>query len=183
MKTSNTCLLLGFAFLAGCAGTPAVRRADSTAYYFGTVKYSSLDGRMPFGKTRSAAKREISAGGALVVETVTEPGRSPSMPAQTFTTRITRRGETLVYDAADDEKTFTGTVTFSGPGLEAWTYDIKLVKGGELTGSGKLTPEGLSAVKVMAGPDEVKITEELKTVSQDEYAREIEEMRPPVGAE
>ena len=137
---------------------------------------------MPLGKTRSAAKREISNGGALIVETVTEPGRSPSAPAQTFTTRITRRGETLVYDAADDEKTFSGTMTFSGPGLEAWTYDLKIAKGGALTGTGRLTPEGLSAVKLMTGPDEVKITDELKTVTREEYAREIEAMRPP-GAE
>ncbi len=183
MKTGNACLFFGFAFLAGCAGAPAARHAGGTAYYFGTVKYSSLDGRLPFGRNVAAAKREIASGGALILEAVTEPGRSPSMPAQTFTTRLIRRGETLVYDAADDEKTFSGTMTFSGPGLEAWTYDIKLAGGGALTGSGRLTAEGLSAVKTLGGSQEVKITEELKAVSQAEYAREIAAMAPPAGAE
>ena len=177
MKNTIIPLLLTCAFAFGCAGTPARKPAEGTVYYFGQVRYSSVDGKQPYGGTTSAVMREVLAGGDRIIETVTQPGRSPATPSQTFVTRITRRDHALVYDAADDEKTFTGSLTFSGPDLAAWAYDIKLASGA-LTGSGRLTAAGIATDKTLAIARPVRITEDLRVVTKAEYEAQIAGMRP-----
>lgn len=184
IKTFFACL--GLALAAGCAASPrptAPAAADGTAWYFGPSSYFSPDGRIPYGGTESAVRREISGGGALIVETVTQPGHSPSMPAMVSVARMSRRGGSLVYDAADDEKTFSGTVTFSSADLSSWTYDLELARGGTVTGSGSLSGGAIRTEKLLGLERPMLVREELKAVSEREYSMRAAEMRPPRGAE
>lgn len=163
-----------------CRAAPA----DGTAYYFGRASSFSPDGRIPYDAAESALKREILKGGALIRETYTRPGLSPSMPALRSVTELKRRGRSLVYDASDAGKTFRGKVAFQDPGLKAWTYKLKLKAGGELTGSGEVSADGLKTRKLVSGPGRpMSVQEDLKTVSESEYQDRLRDMQPPRGAE
>lgn len=169
--------------LSACAGTIAIKAAGGAAYYYGEVSYFSPDGRLPYGKSESAVKREILDGGARIIETVTQPGNSPSMPARTIVTELKRIRKTLAYSAADEGGTFSGKVTFKDAGLKTWTYDIKLKDGGAVKGSGKLTAEGISTEKQLTGGRPMSIKEDLKTVSEEQYTAAVNSMKPARGAE
>lgn len=181
-------LRIGFIIIAAtlsfCAGAAAPGAAGSSAYYYGQVSSFSPDGRMPYGNTDSAVKREILDDGARIIETVTRPGPSPSMRPKEIVTELKRRKKTLVYDASDTGATFAGTVTFQDPDLKSWIYDIKLKAGGTIKGSGKLSPEGIKTEKQLSsGGRPMSVKEDLKTVSEREYKMRVSEMRPPKGAE
>ncbi len=178
MKNGKIFLLLACALAFGCAGPRVKGPADGAVYYFGPVKYFSADGLTPYGATESLVRREISAGGALIVETVTQPGRFPSLPTQTFVTRLARRGHGLVYSAADEERTFSGSLTFAGRDLAAWTYDITLAAGGTITGSGRLNNIGISTEKIMSGARPVRIVEDLRTISRAAYEVKLAGLLP-----
>ncbi len=179
MKTNTlkTAVLLPFLFLA-CSKGPAAEGAAKTAVYFGPSRFSSADGKVPYGGTTSAAKREVSADGSLITETLTQPGGSPAVPPSTYLTTMKRRGASLVYDTQDAGKTFTGTLTYSDAGLNSWTYDIKLAAGGVITGTGAINQGALTTKKVFAGTKAVLITDELKEIPQAEYERVMAAMLP-----
>lgn len=181
-------LKIGFMLIAAalwaCAGAATPAAAGSTVYYFGRISFFSPDGRIPYGRTEAAVKREILDGGARIIETVTQPGPSPSMRPRETVTVLKRRQETRVYDVSDAGGTLAGTVTFQDPGLETWALDMSLKGGGTITGSGKLSPEGIKAEKRL--PDATRpvfVTEDLRTVSETEYKRRVSEMHPPKWAE
>ena len=181
-------LRIGFIIIAVtlsfCVGAAAPGGAGSSAYYYGQVASFSSDGRIPYGNTESAVKREILDDGARIVETVTQPGPSPSMRPKEIVTKLKRRHKTLVYDAADAGGTLAGTVTFQDPDLKIWTYDIELKAGGTIKGSGKLLPDGIKTEKHFSGGGRpMSVKEDLKAVSEREYRMRVGEMHPPKGAE
>lgn len=181
-------LRIGFiviaATLSACAGAVELKAAGGSAYYYGQVSFFSPDGKMPYGNTDSAVKREILDDGAHMIETVTQPGPSPSMRPKEIITELKRRKKTLVYDASDAGGTFAGTVTFQDPQLKTWVYDIKLKAGGTIKGAGKLLTEGIKTEKQLSGGGRpMSVKEDLKAVSEREYKMRISEMRPPKGAE
>lgn len=184
MKALMTGLIVAAAALAACAGAVTLKAAAGTAYYYGQVSMFSPDGRLPYGKTDSAVKREVLDGGARIIETVTQPAASPGMRAKESVTELKRRKKTLVYDASDDKGTFSGTVSFKGPKLEDWTYDIKLAKGGTIKGHATLSEEGIKTEKQLSGVSRpMLVKEDLKPVSEQVYNMRVNEMRPPRFAE
>ena len=184
MKAFKVGLIIIAAVLPSCAGNMVLRAADGAAYYYGQVSFFSPDGKLPYGNTDSAVKREVMDGGERIVETVTQPGPGHAMSPREFVTELKRRKKTLVYDVSDAGGTFTGSVTYKDSGLKAWTYDIKLKEGGTIKGSGWLTPEGVKTEKRLLGVARpMTVREDLKTVSEGEYKMRVDEMRPPAGAE
>ncbi len=172
------------AALSACAGTVALKAAGGAAHYYGQVSFFSPDGKIPYNNTESAVKREILDGGARIIETVTQPGHGHSMRPREIITTLKRRKKTLVYDASDAGGTFTGSVTFKDPELKTWTYDIKLKTGGELKGSGRISPDGIKTEKQLSGVGRpMSAREDLRTVSEDIYKMRVSEMSPPAGAE
>lgn len=184
MKALMTCLILAAAALAACAGAVTLKAAGGTAYYYGQVSLFSPDGRLPYGKTDSAVKREVLDGGARIIETVTQPAAGHGMRPKESVTELKRRKKTLVYDASDAKGTFSGTVVFKGPELKNWTYNIKLAKGGEIKGSGSLSEEGIKTEKQLTGGGRpMMVKEDLKAVSEQVYSMQVSEMNPPRLAE
>jgi len=184
METFKVGLIIIAAALSACAGAAALKAAGGTSYYYGQVSFFSPDGKLPYGKTDSAVKREVLESGARIIETVTQPGSGHSMRPKEYVTELKRLKKTLVYSASDAGGTFTGTLTFKDRELKAWTYDIKLKTGGEIKGFGALSADGIKTEKQLSGPGRpMLIKEDLKTVSDREYKMRANEMRPPGGAE
>jgi hypothetical protein len=184
MEILKTGLVITAAALAACAGGVALKAAGGAAYYYGQVSFYSPDGKLPYGNTESAVKREILDGGARIIETVTQPGPSHSMSPEEIVTTLKRRKKTLVYDASDAGGTFTGAVVFKDPELKTWACDIKLKAGGIIKGSGKILPGGIQMEKQLSGYGRpMSVKEDLKAVSEAEYKNRVSEMLPPPGAE
>ncbi len=169
--------------LSACAGTVALKVPDGTSYYLGESAFFSPDGRLPYGKTDSAVKREILAGGARIIETVTQPGAGPGVPPKTMVTELKRRGKKLVYDASDAGGTFSGTLTYKDAGLTGWTYDLRLKNGGAIKGKGSVSAGGLKTEKQLTGGRPMLVKDELKPVSEEKYNDEVRAMKPGYGAE
>ena len=184
MNALKAVLILGASALAACAGAVTLKADAGTAYYFGPAAFFSPDGRLPYGKTDSAVKREVLDGGARIIETVTQPAPAPGMRPKESVTELKRRKQTLVYTASDDKGTFSGTVTFKDPALKSWTYKIKMAKGGEITGTGSLSEEGIKTEKRITGPGRPMLArEDLKPVSEENYLYQVKLMRPSAGME
>lgn len=128
-------------------------------------------------------KRAISEGGRVLVETWTQPGPSPSMPPQVTVIRLTRRGESLVHDASDEKKTFVGSVVFVSGLLDAWTCTLTYSTVGTVTGSGRVSAEGVRTSRTFQGPRLMLTAEELRPIAREVYDDEIASMRPPKEAE
>ena len=107
--TTKEPLIIIAAGLSSCAGNMVLRAADGAAYYYGQVSFFSPDGKLPYGNTDSAVKREVMDGGERIVETVTQPGPGHAMSPREFVTELKRRKKTLVYDVSDAGGTFTGS--------------------------------------------------------------------------
>ncbi len=177
-------LIILAAAAAACAGAVVLKVADGEAFYYGQVSFFSQNGKLPYGESEAAVKRQILENGSRIVETVTQPGRAPGMRAVEIVTELKRRGKTLVYDAKDAGATFTGTILFKDSALKAWTYDIKLKDGGTITGTGELTPAGIKTSKLLGGiARPMLIKEDLGVIKAAEYVMRVAEMAPARGAE
>ena len=179
---------IGLVILAGaaaaCAGAVVLKVPDGEAFYYGQVSFFSPNGKLPYGETESAVKREILDNGSRIVETVTQPGRAPGMRPMEIVTQLRRRGKTLAYDATDAGATFTGRLVFKDAGLKAWTCDIKLKDGGTITGTGELSAAGIKTAKQLGGTARpMFIKEDLGSIKAAEYTRRVAEMAPARGAE
>lgn len=177
-------LIILAAAAAACAGAVVLKVQNGEAFYYGQVSFFSPNGKLPYGETESAVKREVLENGARIVETVTQPGRAPGMRPVEIVTELKRRGKTLAYDAADAGGTFTGRLVFKDAELKAWTYDIKLKAGGTIKGTGELTPAGIKTAKQLAGTaSPMLIKEDLGVIKAAEYKTRVVDMQPARGAE
>lgn len=158
---------------------PAAAQALAT-YYVGTTATTSPDGQQAYGPARTiAVRRTVDPARRLVEEHVVHPG-------EVFVTVLRRRpGDAAVFDATDQNHSFTGTVTFTGPewAWTGWTYDLAMSDGsGTLRGSGRLTPGSLDTDKTFVGPDgqpRAQIHEHLEEVDEATYTRTRAELSPP----
>lgn len=151
------------------AAEPPKAPAEETTFYAGTVQLTSPDGATPFGPARQGlARRTVNREQGIIVESVLDAGRLR-------TTTLTRQGETNLFDASDAEKTFSGTVTFTGPAWAwtGWTYSISMTDGsGTIEGSAVIDDSSLRTEKYFVLPDgkkQLRIVDDLKVVTMAEY--------------
>lgn len=184
MRASSVGLIIVAASLSAVATAATPNAGGGVAYYYGQVLFFSPDGKLPYGDTDAAVKREILDGGARIVETATQPGSSHGMRPKETITELKRRGETLVYDASDVGGTFFGTIVFRDPELKSWIYWMTFKAGGAMEGSGKLSPEGIKTEKhVFDGGRPMMLKGEFKVVSERVYKIHVNEMHPSRGVE
>jgi hypothetical protein len=185
MRSAAALLLACAATLfSGCAGPSFIKGAGGVEHYHGSTRFFSPDGRLPYGGSDSALKREIVEGGGMIIETFTQPGVSPGMPPEERITTLTRIGRSLSYSVSEYGSALNGTVTFSGRGLDKWTYDLALEGGGYLTGAGAIKGGVLTTEKKLDQPGRpMLVRDELKKVSRESYYRQVEGMKPLPGTE
>ncbi|HBE87783.1 MAG TPA: hypothetical protein DDW67_01385 [Elusimicrobia bacterium] len=172
------------ALLSSCAAPAFIKGVGGVAYYHGDTRFFSPDGRLPYGGSDSALKREIVDGGGMIIETFTQPGVSPGMPPEERTTTLTRIGRSLSYSVSEYGSPLRGTVVFSGRGLDKWTYDLVLENGGYLTGTGRIKNGSLVTEKKLDQPGRpMLVREDLKRVSREIYYHQVESMKPLPGTE
>lgn len=137
-------------------------------YYYGSVRTSSPDGKIPYGPVRySLVKRTIIPAQSLIREWVRQGD-------QVFVTTLRQSTSEHVFDVTDSLKAFSGTMTFSGERWRwsSWTYDIQLRDGGKIVGTGALKEKVLSTRKKFVGADgaaQALIVEELHEISEGEF--------------
>lgn len=172
------------ALLASCAAPAFISGVGGIEYYSGSTRFFSPDGRLPYGGSDSAVKREIVDGGGMIIETFTQPGVSPGMSPEEHITTLTRIGRSLAYSVSEYGSSLSGTVTFSGRGLDKWTYDLTLEGGGHITGTGEIKGDALITEKNLTRTGRpMLIRDELKRVSRKIYHLRVEEMKPLPGTE
>lgn len=170
--------------LAACAAPSFIKGVGGIEHYHGRTRFFSPDGRLPYGSSESALKREIIEGGGMIIETYTQPGVSPGMPLEERVTTLTRIGRSLAYSVSEYGGALDGTVVFSGRGLDKWTYDLVPEGGGYLTGTGEITNGALVTKKRLDQPARpMLVRDELERVSREEYYRRVEDMKPLPGTE
>lgn len=159
--------------------------SPGTAYYFGDVAFFSPDGNKPAGKTVSLVKRIIKHGGRQIVEIVLQPARDPRQKPKEIVTTMRQVADTKVFQAADREHTFAGSLTFKDDSFDRWTYDIRLKDGSRIIGEGALDAEGIKTNKTFSSPQGapiILIKEDLRSITASEYRKHRRELlgnRPP----
>jgi len=150
--------------------TPAV---ETIQFFRGDAVTTSPDGSIVYRPPQTVLARWVmSDGGDKLVEDAWHG-------AEHFRTVFTRRPGSLVYDVADDAKTFTGTVTFAvtpegaGGDRAAMTYEIRMSDGsGMITGTAKWVGDELQTYKIFSDPTETpraRIRERLYVITQAEF--------------
>jgi len=153
-------------------------------WYLGWEARTSPDGMIPYGTDPEAFKREVLEDGVRILETFTQPGRSPSSPAVVSHTVLRRRGNSLVYDAEEDRDGFAGIYTFNDVHLNTWTCDLKGRNGASLTGRGDCDGLGLRTRYLLVRPGLAMLLEgTCQAVPEREYETRVAGMRPRPGAE
>lgn len=185
MKPSRALpLACAAALLSACAAPSFIRGVGGVEHYHGYTRFFSPDGRLPYGGSDSALKREIVEGGGMIIETFTQPGVSPGMPPEEHITTLTRIGRSLSYSASEYGGALSGTVTFSGRDLDKWKYDLRPEDGGYLTGGGEIKNGKLITEKNLDQPGRpMLVRDELKRVSRESYYLRVEGMKPLPGTE
>ncbi|KAF0126046.1 MAG: hypothetical protein FD189_1401 [Elusimicrobia bacterium] len=185
MKTAGALhLACAAVLLSACAAPSFIKGTGGVEYYGGTTGFFSPDGRLPYGSSDSAVKREVAEGGGMIIETFTQPGVSPGMPPEEHITTLTRIGRSLSYSVSEYGSELSGTVTFSGRGLDKWTYDLALEGRGYLTGTGEIKGDALVTEKKLDQPGRpMLIRDSLKKVSRESYSRQVAGMKPLPGTE
>ena len=147
------------------------KAAEETHYYYGEVKTTSPDGQIPYGPSKySLVKRTINQEQKSISELVSQDGN-------TYNTILSQTDEISVFSAKDEKNSFNGTLKFSGEDWKwnTWTYDITMTdNSGKVIGDGSLTPTGIETKKKFVSPDgkeQVLITENLKEITAEEYAK------------
>lgn len=167
MKLTIIALMSLFSSLAVAAS------AETVSYYFGKVTLSSADGKTPYGNTYSLVKRTISPQNNTIVEAVMQPPQVEGLPADEFITSLTRKGNSLDFDVSGQDKSFGGTITFSGEewNWDGWTYSIAFPNGGTIQGEGRLTAYGIQTRKILTSPEApaMQILEDLAPITQEKY--------------
>mgnify|MGYP007063409567 CR=1 FL=1 len=147
--------------------------AETVQHLRGEAITTSPDGATPYGPPKAILARWVmSAGGDALVEDAWHG-------ADHFRSVFTRRPGGLVYDVADDAKTFNGTVTFAvtpegaGGDRAAMTYEIRMTDGsGTLTGTAEWEADVLKTDKLFSDGTQTaraRIRESLKVITQAEF--------------
>ena len=150
----------------------ALAQAKSQSYYYGTVKYSSVDGTLPMGETVSLVSRTLDPEMGLILERVLQPKEKAPGADEFITEMKLKNGNT--FAASDTAQTFSGEIVFFGSpwSWTTWDYQVNLTKGGVITGSGFLTEQGILTNKTLRTANfKMKILEDLKTISEAEYLK------------
>lgn len=179
---SSRLLLALVAALGPACKPPATAKPvtrDETHYYVGTVITTAPDGVQAYGpELKIAARRGLDADAGTIEEYVVHPGKA-------YPTRLRRTegsGEGVVFAAEDEARSFSGTVTFTGPdwAWTAWAYDIVLRDGsGSLRGTGRADARSIDTDKLFIGPDgqpRARIREHLERVDAPTFTRTRDEL-------
>ncbi len=164
------------ALLTGaCASSESSKREDRpvtspvapvTTHYAGTTQVHSPDGTTPYGPPKQAlVVRTVDGVSGTITEVVLDEGKTRS-------TTLTRTDVANVFQASDAEKSFSGTVTFTGtaPDWTGWTYALTMSDGsGRIEGSATIDATSLRTQKTFVSADgqpRARITDTLLKVSQ-----------------
>ena len=156
---NRACVWGVISLLAGCGassstGSQTTPEAASpeAAYqeaFEGTVEMFAPDGVTPIQPAASSRiVREVMPAEGQIIETVVQG-------EERHRAVLTRQGESAVFDATDDEHSFTGTITYAGPEWHwtSWTYALTLTESGLLLqGTGHIDGETLETSKELAPP-------------------------------
>ncbi|MDG1841548.1 MAG: hypothetical protein P8I93_04280 [Crocinitomicaceae bacterium] len=159
-------LLFVFVFLLGL-----VSCGVKPKYYYGEVQFSSPDGKIFYGSTKSLVKRQILEKEAKIIETVKQDG-------QIIPTILFRKNNTNEFIASSADEDFTGGIIFEEGEDWKWTkwkYNIFLPKEKLiLIGKGELLNNIIKTEKFLIdekGEKKVKLTEELKELKKKEFTK------------
>jgi len=140
-----------------------------TTYWTGSVITSSADGSKMFGAPKEGlVKRELDRANGTIIETVWDETKFRVV-------KLTQQGDTNVFDATDDEGTFTGTMEFSPNAWEAtsWMYALEMADGSaKIEGKATVTPETIVTEKYIVGPDGeriAKVVDNLVSATQSTF--------------
>lgn len=171
MKSNIKILFFAFILILGCSPIKNIENNGilNTHYYYGEVKTTSADGKIPYGPVKhSLVKRTIDEKEKTIIEEVMQDGES-------FNTKLTQTKKSNVFSAIDEDNSFSGTITFTGESWKwnNWTYNIEMTDGsGKIVGEGKLTSSAIETIKKFVlpnGKEQVLITEYLKEITKEEY--------------
>lgn len=165
MKLIVSILFISVITFLGCNN--AKNSSDTVKYYYGEVVTTSADGTIPYGPVKySLVKRTVFADLKRIKELVKQDG-------QVFDTDLTQVENSNQFSAKDSVGSFDGMVTFSDEKRTTWTYDITFKTApGKIIGNGVIDTEGIKTEKYFldsAGVKMVKIVENLKEISEEEY--------------
>ena len=181
--TNLRLIVLVFWFGALLTGASGSGIPAGTSYFVGTESRFALDERIPYGNTPCATRVEMSGDGGRIVFTTLQPNRSPSGPPLMQVLTLTRRGQSLVFEASRDAEGPVGTVTFRNSQMNTWQGEFIFSVGSEHY-RGTCTKEGLSLRMELTGvPTPMVVRWTLKAVSQRDHDLEVKDMLPRPGSE
>ncbi len=158
------------------AGLAGGEPGPVTTYYSGTIQVTSPDGSSSYGPSKPGlVARTVDREKGLIVEVVLDKGALRS-------TTLARVGESNEFQAQDTDKTFTGTLTFSGApwSWTGWSYALSMTDGsGKIEGTALITDRSLRTEKFFLTPDgqrRARIVDDLQVIPKDEYERKLAEL-------
>lgn len=146
-------------------------------YYLGESLTTSPDGTRTYAENSVLVRRHVDPSGQQIVE-------NTWYDQDARTTTMTRQGETDVFDASDDQGSFTGTLSYTGPvwHYTAWTYAISMTDGsGSLTGTGTLSDGVWASTKTYSNAQneaEALITDTLQVIDEATFPAELPSHEP-----
>lgn len=178
----SLCLLCA---VSSDADSVRLEASDGASYFAGDSSRFSPDGRIPYGKSEVAVKREVLSNGTRLVETVTEAGAAPGVPPFVTVTDWRRREGTLQYDLDDPSGWSSGTMTFKDAKLSEWTVERRTEAGEKVTGVGRVTNAMLinEFQRQISGGRIMLVKEELKVVSAARYELAVGSFQSLPGTE
>ncbi len=177
--------LIAFVFWLGAllTGAPGSGIRAGTSYFVGTESRFSSDERIPYGNTPCATRVEVSGDRGRIVFTTYQPNQSPSGPPLKQVLTLTRRGQSLVFEASRDAEGPVGTSTFESAQMSTWLGEFTFGAGHEHC-RGTCTKEGLSLrIELTGVPTPMVVRWTLKAVSQRDHDLEVKDMLPRPGSE
>ena len=162
-QVRNSLLAITVIALAACGGhaaapvakqpTPVVAATPTlktvTTYYTGTTEMAPPESKEPRNPRPYIVERTVDPEEHQLVEKVLVHG---TMTATT----MTATADPNVFTATDENKSFTGTITYKGKpwAWTSWHYDLKMADGsGTISGDATVTDDNIDTVKRFASPD------------------------------
>ena len=148
------------------AATPVLKAV--TTYYTGTTEMAPPDSKEPRMPRPYIVERTVNPEEHTLIEKVLVHG---TMTATT----MTATADPNVFTATDENKSFTGTITYKGPAWAwtSWHYDLKMSDGsGTIAGDATITDGNIDTVKDFASPDGIVrmvIKDHIKPVDESQF--------------